>query len=298
MGAPATYNLMAGEVLQFSQPTDLTGSAIESTKPVGLWGGNTCTDLPDTTGACDGMHQQIPPVKALGNEYAAVRYRNRIDGMEESPPWRLVGAVDGTMLTYEPAAPAGAPTTVKSGELIEFPASGPFVIKSQDSMHPFYFGAHMTGCFAIGGYGSPIGCAGDPEFVNVVPGAQYLSSYVFFTDPTYPETDLVFVREKAHDGTFKDVKLDCVGVLAGWQPVGSSGNYEYVRADLVRGNFAKQGTCDNGRHEASSDAPFGLTVWGWGTNATSVMSEAVSYAYPAGLSVRPINSVVVPATPK
>jgi hypothetical protein len=35
----------------------------------------------------------------------------------------------------------------------------------------------------------------------------------------------------------------------------------------------------------NSDAPFGVTVWGW--------DRAVSYAYPAGAAVKPINNVVV-----
>ena len=48
------------------------------------------------------MHQQIPPVKALGHEYVAVRYRNRLSTLDEAPPWRIVGAVDGTTLTYDP----------------------------------------------------------------------------------------------------------------------------------------------------------------------------------------------------
>ena len=155
----------------------------------------------------------------------------------------------------------------------------------------------MTGCLKVGGYGSPVGCAGDPEFVNVIPPAQYLASYIFFTDPTYPETHLVFVRQKGADSAFHDVTLDCKGVLTGWAPIGTGGQYEYTRTDLVTGNFAKVGTCDNGRHEAKSDVPFGLTVWGWGTNQSSTFSQAVSYAYPAGASVQPINTVVIPPTP-
>lgn len=48
-----------------------------------------------------------------------------------------------------------------------------------------------------------------------------------------------------------------------------------------------------------SDGTFGLTVWGWGSAASGgFSSQAVSYAYPAGASVKPINTVVVPATPK
>jgi hypothetical protein len=48
-----------------------------------------------------------------------------------------------------------------------------------------------------------------------------------------------------------------------------------------------------------SAAPFGVTVWGWGSAATGDMthgfySQYVSYAYPAGAGVTPINNVVIP----
>ena len=54
-------------------------------------------------------------------------------------------------------------------------------------------------------------------------------------------------------------------------------------------NGQAQGKCNNGLHTIKSAAPFGLTVWGW--------DQYVSYAYPAGASVQPINTVIVPATP-
>ncbi|EYF08152.1 IgGFc-binding protein [Chondromyces apiculatus] len=294
-GAPATYTLQRGQVLQFSQDQQLIGSPIESNKPIGLWGAASCLSIDVGVAACDSAHQQIPPVKALGNEYVAVRYRNRFDDQEESPPWRIVGAVDGTTLTYEPAAPAGAPTTLNSGQVAEFSSPGPFVVRSQDEGHPFYVSAHMTGCRTLTN-GSD--CRGDPEFVNVIPSGQYLKSYTFFTDPTYPETNLVITRRRTATG-FADVQLACAGTLTGWQPVGTSGEYEYTRFDLVRGNFVPQGGCDNGRNEISSAGPIGLTVWGWGSAATAPFNTvAVSYAYPAGASIQPINTVTVPAVPQ
>jgi hypothetical protein len=196
------------------------------------------------------------------------------------------------------------------GQAVTFNASGPFVVRSQDNQHPFYVGAYMTGGGAGGLSYCPItdltcfSGRGDPEWANVVPGQQYLSEYVFFADPTYPETNLVFIRPKAGDGNFHDVTLDCAGVLSGWAPVGNSGNYEYTRVDLVRHKFEPHGNCDNGRHEAHSDAPFGLTVWGWGSDETGLtfgdpgFSIDVSYAYPAGMSVKPINPVVVQPVPR
>ena len=79
-----------------------------------------------------------------------------------------------------------------------------------------------------------------------------------------------------------------VGTVTGWAPVGSAGLYQMTRVDLVVGG-QPNGTCNNGRHEIHSDSGFGLTVWGW--------DSYVSYAYPSGASVQPINTVVVPPVP-
>ncbi|MFT3770572.1 MAG: IgGFc-binding protein [Minicystis sp.] len=297
-GVPQTYAVNRGQVLQFTQNAPLAGSVIQADGPIGVWGGKSALGIES---CCDDTgHQQIPPVRALGNEYVGVRYRNRYDGQEESPPWRIIGAVDGTVLTYEPAPPNGAPTKLARGEVTQFNAAGPFVVRSQDADHPFYMSAHMTGA---GGF-DPDGVdgRGDAEFVNVIPPGEFLQSYVFFTDPTYPETDLVLVRVKGSKG-FSDVELDCAGKLGGWQPLGTSGQYEYTRFDLVRHNFQPQGNCNNGRHEIKSAGPFGLTVWGWGSAETGNVgigfyTQYVSYAYPAGAGVKPINQVEVPAIPK
>jgi hypothetical protein len=161
------------------------------------------------------------------------------------------------------------------------------VVTSQDASHPFYVGAHMTG---QGSQGRNFG-TGDPEWVNVIPPPQYMGKYTFFTDPTMRNTNLVVVRRKSQDGTFKDVMLDCLsGPLSGWQPVGAS-DYEYTRVDITvedidagadAGGVSVAG-CNNGLHEMHSDEPFGVTVWGW--------DSFVSYAYPAGAKVEFINNV-------
>jgi hypothetical protein len=124
---------------------------------------------------------------------------------------------------------------------------------------------------------------GDEEFVNILPPAQWLSKYVFFTDPTYLTTNLVLVRQKAQSG-FSAVSVDCLGTVTGWSALGTTGQYEITNVDLVRGT--PNGTCTNGGHTASSSSPFGLMVWG--------LDNFASYAYPAGGNVAPINPVQVP----
>jgi hypothetical protein len=332
---PITYLLNQGQYLQFTQRAELTGSAVQSDKPISVIGGATLMDVPVTTVRADSAEQMLPPVRALGSEYAAVRYRNR-GATEEIVPWRVVGAVDGTTLSYDPPQP-GAPTALQSGQWIEFDEAGPFVVRSQDASHPFYLAAYMTG-----GCGTPlesddagdlISCPsddgplkgfGDPEFLNVVPPAQYLPRYTFFTDPTYPETNLVVVRVRdPQTAAMPDVTLDCAGVLGGWQPVGTTGTYEMTRVDLSTGDFQGVGNCNNGVHTitatlvgATGNPPptplVGVTIWGWGNDVTypfdrvgtpeEVTDESnpkftrwVSYGYPAGANFKPLNAVVMPA---
>jgi hypothetical protein len=308
-GQTVSYMLNHGQYLQFTQPLELTGSAIESTLPVAVVGGSTVMDIPLTVKRADSAEQMLPPVRALGSEYVAARYRNR-GTTEEAPPWHVVGVVDGTQLSYDPAPPPpGAPTTIGAGQLVEFFSPGPFVVRSQDAAHPFYLASYMTG-------GEPFDGDGDPEFVNVVPPAQYLPRYTFFTDPTYPETNLVIVRVRdPSSGQMPDVRLDCVGLLGGWQPVGRGGTYEMTRVDLSTGNFQGVGACNNGVHTieatlarvvdgAAPPTPsLGVTIWGWGNDITwpsddetnPLFTRWVSYGYPAGANFKPLNNAVFPA---
>ena len=131
---------------------------------------------------------------------------------------------------------------------------------------------HMTGCL-------PYDSMGDPEFVNVVPSGQYMSSYSFYADSTYSEHSLVIVRKKTH-GDFKDVWLECAGDLPDWKPIDNAGQYEYRRVDLSRqfrpGDSFGDKQCRTGLQRMRSEGAFSATLWGWGV--------AASYAYPGGMA--------------
>ncbi len=281
-----SFTLNAGEYVQWQLQSgqEMSGTVIQADKPVAFTGGDAYICYSSQTssgGGCDSAHQMIPPVAAQGSEYVAPPYADR-GNVAESIPYRLVGAVDGTALTYDPPVPAG-PVSINSGQVVDFETVGAFTVTSQDADHPFYVGQLMTGCMTPGN-----SSLGDEEYVNILPPAQYLNKYVFFTDPTYPTTNLVVTRVNNGDG-FKDVNIDCLGNVTGWLPVGSSGRYEITNVDLIRLG-APNGTCNNGPHVADSEGQFGLMVWGLDTYS--------SYAYPAGGSVAPINTVIVPPTPK
>ena len=76
----------------------------------------------------------------------------------------------------------------------------------------------------------------------------------------------------------------------GWQPVGSSGEFELAHVKLVDHWTGQQG-CNTGVRVMDSTAPFGVWVWGWGSEDTQ--TGWVSYGYPAGENVQLINDIIV-----
>jgi hypothetical protein len=122
----------------------------------------------------------------------------------------------------------------------------------------------------------------------MLPPGQFLSHYVFFTDPAYPTTNLAITRVKTASG-FHDVTVDCLGKVGGWQPVGAGDRYEVTTVDLLRADVGVN-NCANGRHVADSEGPFGIVVWG--------LDSYSSYAYPAGGNAAQLTDAVVLPIPQ
>jgi hypothetical protein len=302
--ASTTFTLNAGQYAHWEtdpSSTDLSGSIVLASNPVSVTAGNDLFRLqPFAEPGGDATHAQIAPVSALGHDYAVSPYTTRrADLQEESIYYRIVGVVAGTTLTYDPPV-AGAPTSTGQAQVSDFQTVGPFRVTSQDASHPFSIaqvmstgnmnfdgGTYRTDCATIQYLTEPKTC-GDEDFVPLVPPTQFLSQYVFFTDPTYSTTTLDLVRTKT-GGVFQDVTVDCLGTITGWSPVDSADTYEYARADLLRavppGTLPDAGTCSNGRHVATSKGPFGLVVYGLDTYS--------SYGYPAGGNAAVLSGVVV-----
>jgi IgGFc binding protein len=290
---PWTVTLNAGQYVQVTQSDPLSGSPITSSQPVGVFGGHQIMGIERCCG--DHGEQMLTPVSALASEYIAAPHGDRKPAGSPDPRvFHIWSAVDGTQLTLDGAAPATA--TLNASQMLEVQATGAFVVKSQDTDHPFALFTYMTG----GGVIDPMdpqydpnwtGGFGDPDFVRVMPPPQYLSHYVFFTDPTYPFTTLTVTRHKSM-GAFADVKLDCMGTIPSsmWQPVGSAGDYQVAYIKLVD-HWNSQNNCNNGVHTMDSAAQFGVWVWGWGSDDTH--TGWVSYGYPAGEAVLPINNVIL-----
>lgn len=273
---PLEIVLDAGQHVQLTQVSELSGSLVSATRPIGFMAGHQCLDMPVDIEACDHAMQMTPPTYALGHRYVGVMYPPRAPG-ETSTFWRMVGVVDGTLLSY--STNVGGPTRLDRGEVVNFETGTPFVVSSQDADHPFLLFTYMTGAELIEGL------AGDPEFVLNVAPSQYLDRYVLLADPSYTDTRLVVVRSRGSDGEFADVYLDCRGLVQGWQPVG--GDFEYAHVTITAGSASIDG-CTTGRLELESHAPFSVTLWGW-----RGPWGASSYGFPGGMRLTPNDGIVI-----
>ena len=292
---PYTFTLNRGQYAQITQMNGLSGSPVTSDKPIGMFGGHQIMSIDRCCG--DHGEQMLAPVRALGYEYVAAPHGDRMPGSigtNEPRIYRLFGAVNETHLEYDP--PGVGPAVLNAGAYHEIRTATPFTVRSQGSTHPFSMFTYMSGAGVEPGdegYDPNFsGGFGDADFVRVVPPEQFLKHYVFFTDPTYPYTTLTVIR-KSEMGSFEDVTLDCMGSpISSWTPIGADGIYEIAHVKVVA-NFNGMNGCNNGVQVMNSKNGFGVWVWGWGGNDTTPKTGWVSYGYPAGEGVLPINDVVI-----
>jgi len=240
---------MKGQHAQITQGTELTGSVITANKPVGFMAGQVCMNVPTGTSYCDHGEQMVPPVRALGSRYVGVMYRPRV-------PAETKDVLAHRRHRRRHAAQLQHPRR-RTGDAHQGPGRhvrDRHAVRRAEPGHrsPVHAVTYMTGSAHVSsGYG-------DPDFVVSVPPEQYLSQYVFFADPTYPETNLVVIRSRGTSGQFADVMLDCAGALSNWTQIDS--DYEYARINLTTGNFTNVGQCstDAARSSPRAVRPVGL----------------------------------------
>jgi len=244
----------------------LTGSLIDSDKPIAVFGGHTCGNVPNTNvTACDHIEEQIFPLETWGTNYVASRNPERGG---EAMRWRIVAAEDNTEIRFDPPVIIGDMTTLDAGQMIEFDEFDDFHISADD---PILVAGYMHGCTATNLW--PDDCPGDPYMVLMVPVEQYQQDYVFLVDSSYDQDFAKLVRPSG-----AAVTVECLGVVPEqrWTPIGDSG-WDWVTIDMNPG----EAMCAAGTNQASAAQGFGVIVSG--------QSYAASYAYPGGLALEQIN---------
>ncbi len=274
------------EVLQIATSTkfaDMTGTKIVSDKPVAVFGGHTCANLPTSKDFCDHVQEQMFPVQTWGRDYLAAKFMPR-GKHEEDDWWRVMAAEDETKVNI--TGPDGVVPTykkLKAGEWFQIDTAKAFHIQANKAI--------SVGHYSLGQgevtlplasiysekFQTPKGCTtstsqanvGDPAIAMAVPVAQFRTGYVFLTPDTYVY-DFVTVLIKTTK-QFPEITLDGKTLPIHLTRVKGT-DYGYARFRIT-----------DGPHQISSNTPIGIEVHGYDCN--------VSYAYSGGLSLDPINPI-------
>lgn len=246
-GVPFQLQLNRGQgFLAETTIGELTGTLIESDKPVAVFNGNRCVFVPITTAFCDHLLEMAHPVSSWGTSVMAANLPNRPGGSI----YRVVASVDGTKVSLDgsPAAVLNRGKFLDTGLL-----TGSHVFAGD---HPIFVTQFMTGIR------SPGAVLGDPSMVNVIPPEQYLSSYGFSTIGG-SMFRLNFVTIIAPNASVGLLTLDGA-------PVPPS------QFSPIRGTSFSSAVVPitQGPHATESPQPHGITVEG--------LDEANSYIFPGG----------------
>ncbi len=251
-------------VMASESGVSLTGSSVEASAPVGVFGGNDCTQVPLGTSYCDHLEQQMFPRQAIGNRYVVAKTHPRRN-CDPADYVRVLADDDDTVVEVAPAV--AGPFYLNAGEWAEFSISQSVEINSNSPV--------LVGQFLRSSGGAACDNEGDPAFILQVPVEQYRCSYVFLTPDTY---NWDFINIVAPLGA--QVRLDGEFVTLSMTPVGTG---QFTVTSIA---------VSQGPHVLESDQLVGVIVYGYGGPGSMYSTtQNVSYGYPAGLSMRVINPV-------
>lgn len=259
-GQSQTFTLERGQVLSLSTPNqaghDLSGSTITSSKPVAVYSGSECADVPVGTAACDHLEQQLYPTDTWGSTLVAAKFAPRD---QEDDVYRLVASQDGTQVSFTPAVGGNSQATLDRGQVLEFSTPEHFLVEASA---PVLLGQFMVGA-SDDGVCSGLFCAsspGDPAFLLNVSTRQYRSDYIVLIPAGFGAN---FLSITAPSGA--SVSVDGQPVSVAPAAIGGT-NWQVYQVPV-----------GEGVHRVEASQSVGLTAHGY--------DQYVSYAYPGGLSL-------------
>jgi hypothetical protein len=269
-GGKVTLTMNAGDVVELlsdmdASTSDLSGSLVHADQPVQVIAGTQCTTQPQGDPACDHLESSMLPAETLGSSYV-VTVPTSPGGLPVGHIVRFFGNADGTTLVYSPSRPAGCPTTLNAGQVVQ--CSG-IVTKSfhVKGAHEFAVSSFQLGGSILATATGLHNGDGDPSMSPMVATEQYLESYIFLAPADYDQS---FVDVVGPPGT--TITLDGRTVTS--FPSEVDNDWSVTRVQLLTGG--------GGAHVLTATNPVGVQVVGYGSYT--------SYQYPAGLDLTEISA--------
>jgi hypothetical protein len=260
-----TVLLNIGETYQLANPAnaDMTGTLVTADKPIAVFSGHRCADLPSGVDACDYLVEQIPDVSIWGKTFHTSLFSGRANYTV-----RVIASQNGTTFTTMPAGKI--PGTLNAGEHADVVMSeaGEFVSNNPVLMAQF-----------MHSYADDTAGKGDPSMVLVT------SAEMGITDATFgvhglAGTSGAFLNVVTETTALASLKLDNVAVdSTQFTSIGGASLYSVGTIPVVAGVHSLVGT-----------VAYSALVYEYG-----LPLNPVSYAYPVATKLS-WPAVVPPAT--
>ena len=244
-----TYQLQAS-----SSATDMSGTLISSTKPVSLFAGSVCTNIPSTQYvACDHVVEQIPATGAWGQNFLTVPLATRTGG----DTFRVIARDPGTTVTVDGSLVA---TLGKAGiyQAVLSSSTSHSIATSNPALVAQYSNSSSFD-----------GVTSDPFMMLISPTEQFQTSYTVTTPAADPVAFTNFINVVAQTSNVPSCRIDGNPITT-FQPVGATG-YQGAKIPVAIGT-----------HNLSCPNNFGVYTYGF--------ASYDSYGYPGGLGIRFIST--------
>ncbi len=233
-------------------PADLSGTLIQSDKPIAVFGGHQCANIPAGFVACDTVVEELSPTTAWGKNFVSMPLATRTGG----DTFRVLASEDVTDVKLNGVTVA----TLNRGQLHEQIVSGPAQITSDKPVLVMQYSNSS----------SFDGVTSDPFQMMIPPYEQFLAGYTVSTPASGFTTN--FINVVAPTASVGAVILDGVAIPAGsFTAIGGSG-FSGAQVPVALGS-----------HTLSGPLPFGVHSYGF--------ASFDSYGYPGGLSLSEIARV-------
>ncbi len=256
-GQPYSVLLHRGECLMEvttnTADADFSGTLIESVdeKPIAVYQGNICSNIPTDYGACDHLYEQSIPIEAWGSQFVVTASLTRthdiirITSSSDDNPVRVNGQLVDTL---------------SQGQTVEYDLSHKVAYIEGDK--PISVFLYLVG----GQYG---GEHGDPASVVIHPVQQVIGKAVFCNYQT-PLLNDNYVNVATRTQWVEQMRIDGHSIASEFQPVPAAPEFSFARIGLSYGNHIVE--CPDGGFNAHI---YGLGEW-------------ESYACALGASVVPM----------
>ena len=232
---PYAISLSQGDAYALQSSSDLTGTLVSGSKPIAVWGGEPCGDVPVGVNYCGELAEQLPPTDTWGSSFVTAPFKHS-STFNDTDVFRFLANTAGTAVSVNGSVVA----TLAAGEFREQTIHGDATITAS---HPILVGQYARGADSDGN--------SDPMMVVLPPTARFRTSYRFAPSIDFVANYLTVIAPSTSVGS---VTLDGVAIAgATWTVVGSSA-------------FSETRTALNGAslHVLTGSAALGATVYGYG----------------------------------